>query len=640
MHFFPDDPQITAFALGEIDDAAEVKRIEAAVAASPELREAVDSIRATSAALSQALAAEPAPEMTSADKAALQAHASPPKPEAKRSRPLLTLFKVLGASAVLGIIASIFIPTVGRVRESARMSPERSAERQAYYQRMIEAEQLGTRGYYDDAQDIRARSEPWNTDAFDPIIEAGFRSPMVEPLSTLSIDVDTASYAKVREFIMRGQLPPPDAVRLEELINYFPYQDSPPARSPAEGGDPFAVHVEQASAPWASEHRLLRVNLKGYELPWADRPASNLVFLIDVSGSMNSPNRLPLVKGALRLLTDRLDERDRVAIVVYAGASGIALPSTTANNSQTIRHALDRLQAGGSTNAGQGITLAYATAREFFIKGGNNKVILCTDGDFNVGITDRGQLGELVQQNADEGISLTVLGFGMGNYKDNMLEDLSTQGKGTYGYIDTGAEARKFFLQQLASNLFTIAHDVKIQTEFNPAKVQAYRLIGYENRMLEAEEFNDDATRAGDIGPGHTVTAFYEIIPPGVPINLSGVDPLRYQAPATLPAEEDEGTGELATIKVRFKRPGEEKSELLVQTVSAESPVPYEDASEDFRFGAAVAAFGMRLRQSPHVADYSWREIRNSATTALGQDRGDYRTEFIEIITRASRLTE
>jgi Ca-activated chloride channel homolog len=549
----------------------------------------------------------------------------PTTPEKKPGLRLITFLTIL---AIIGILASIFIPTVGRVRESARGSgsyiwSEPGAERVHYLDPLDQA--------------IRPRSEPWNTDAFDPIVEAGFSVPLIEPLSTFSIDVDTASYAKVREFLREGRLPPPDAVRIEELINYFPYADAAPDRSPANGGDPFALRTELTSAPWAPQHHLLRINLKGYEIPWDDRPPSNLVFLIDVSGSMNPENRLPLVKKSLRLLVERLDARDRIAIVVYAGNSGLALPSTPASETRSILRSIDRLEAGGSTNAGQGIQLAYATARDHFIEGGNNRVILCTDGDFNVGVTDRGQLGELVQQNADEGVSLTVLGFGMGNYKDNMLEDLSNKGKGTYGYIDTEAEARKFFVHQIASNLFNIAHDVKIQVEFNPAEVAAYRLIGYENRKLRPEEFNDDSARAGDIGPGHTVTAFYEIVPAHIAMDLPGVDPLRYQTVAITPG--GAGPGELATLKVRFKRPEEDRSELLARTISTGQMESFAETSDDLRFGAAVASFGMRLRNSPHVANYTWKEIRDTATASLGADPEGYRAEFLRLVAQASSLS-
>jgi Ca-activated chloride channel family protein len=477
--------------------------------------------------------------------------------------------------------------------------------------------------------------EAWSTEHYDMIVETGFRSPLVAPLSTFSIDVDTASYANVRRMLNSGMLPPANAVRIEELINYFPYADAAPTVAPDQGGEPFAVHLAQTVAPWNPTHRLLRVALKGYVMPWDARPASNLVFLLDVSGSMNTPNKLPLVKEAMQLLTRRLDGRDRVAIVVYAGASGLALPSTTANNVETIAHAIGNLSAGGSTNAGAGIQLAYKVARDHFIEGGNNRVILCTDGDFNVGVTDRGALVDIVAAQAAAGIPLTILGFGMGNYKDGMLEELSNKGKGSYAYIDSAAEARKVFLQDLASNLFTIARDVKIQVEFNPAQVQAYRLIGYENRRLLAEDFNNDQKQAGDIGPGHSIVALYEIIPGAIPYATDAVDALRYQEqPATAVL-----TDELATVKLRYKEPKAEASRLLTRTVRADAIAPFANAAADLRFTAAVAALGMRLAGSAHIGAFPFSEIENIVAGALGDDPGGHRAELIDLLRKAATLS-
>jgi Ca-activated chloride channel family protein len=489
--------------------------------------------------------------------------------------------------------------------------------------------------------DYIARQQPpahFNTESYDPIEETDFRSPLVAPLSTFSIDVDTASYANVRRFLKQGQMPPADAVRIEELINYFSYNDAPPTKSLKDGGDPFAVHMAQSTAPWNPEHRLLRIALKGYEMPWAERPASNLVFLLDVSGSMNQPNKLPLVKSAMDLLIRRLDERDRVAIVVYAGASGLALPSTTANNRETIAHALDNLKAGGSTNAGAGIELAYATARAHMIEGGNNRVILCTDGDFNVGQTNRSELAESAEAAADEGISLTVLGFGMHNYKDDMLETLSNKGKGSYAYIDSSAEARKVFLQDIASNLFKIAKDVKIQVEFNPEQVKAYRLIGYENRRLKAEDFNNDAKKAGDIGPGHSVVALYELVPVNSERTIAAVDPLRYQAKPELDSKVT--NGEVATVKLRYKQPEGTTSQLITHTVRNDERVSFEQSNDDFRFTTAVAAFGLRLTGSEHIGDYNYSQIERIAVDALGDDPGGHRSEFTELVRRAETIAE
>ncbi len=482
----------------------------------------------------------------------------------------------------------------------------------------------------------REREESWNTEGYDPIEETGFRSPLVAPLSTFSIDVDTASYANVRRFLNQGQLPPADAVRIEELINYFPYDDAPPTRSLDEGGEPFAVHMDLTTAPWDTGHQLLRIGLKGYEMPWEERPASNLVFLLDVSGSMNSPNKLPLVKDAMRLLVDRLDARDRVAIVVYAGASGLVLPSTTANNRETISHAIHNLAAGGSTNAGAGIELAYKVARDHFIKGGNNRVILCTDGDFNVGQTNRGDLSDIASGQAEAGVSLTILGFGMGNYKDDMLESLSNKGKGSYAYIDSQSEAEKVFLEEIASNLFKIAKDVKIQVEFNPAHVGAYRLIGYENRRLKAEDFNDDRKKAGDIGPGHSVVALYEIVPPESDMDLPTVDPLKYQDTPSAGSRSDE----LATVKLRYKQPEGETSRLISRTVTTSDQRPLTSASADVRFAAAVAAFGMRLSGSELLGEFGWNSIEELARTSMGGDAGHHRSEFLQLIRKARDLKD
>ncbi|MGC6506070.1 MAG: YfbK domain-containing protein [Coraliomargaritaceae bacterium] len=474
----------------------------------------------------------------------------------------------------------------------------------------------------------------WNSERYDPIEESDFRSPLVAPLSTFSIDVDTASYANVRRFLQHGQIPPANAVRIEELINYFNYEDAPPVVSPEQGGKPFAVHMTQSTAPWNSKHHLLRIGLKGYEMPWEDRPASNLVFLLDVSGSMQSNYKLPLVKQAMLQLIHRLDKRDRVAVVVYAGASGLALPSTTADNSETIAHALQNLRAGGSTNAGAGIQLAYATARKHFIKEGNNRVILCTDGDFNVGVSDRGELSAIAEKQAEEGISLTVLGFGMGNYNDNILEDLSNKGKGSYAYIDSPAEARKVFLQDLAANIFKIAKDVKIQVEFNPAAVQAYRLIGYENRRLQAEDFNNDTKKAGDIGPGHSIVALYELIPHGAEATLPTVDTLRYQTSGKKNSQKDE----VATVKLRYKLPEAVTSKLIVRTIKTGEILPLEKTNPDFRFSAAVAAFGLKLRASESIGSFGYTEIGQIALNSLGHDSGGNRSDFIGLVDTAKQL--
>lgn len=472
------------------------------------------------------------------------------------------------------------------------------------------------------------------TESYDHFGDNPFFSPLQEPLSTFSIDVDTASYSNVRRMIETGSRVPVDATRIEEFLNYFTYDYTPPASGEAGKpieGPPFSANIEAASAPWAPDHRLVRIGLKGYEIDWKSRPPSNLVFLLDVSGSMNADNKLPLVKESLRLLVERLDERDRISIVVYAGNSGLVLPPTSAKQRKKILQAVEKLEAGGSTNGGEGIALAYKTAREQFNQLGNNRVILCTDGDFNVGITDQGALVKLVEEQGKTGVYLTVLGFGMGNLKDNMLETLSNKGNGNYAYVDTKQESRKIFVHGLSGTLVTIAKDVKIQVEFNPAKVGAYRLIGYENRLLEAQDFDDDTKDAGEIGAGHSVTAFYEVIPIGQEADmLKRISPLKYQKVG--PREDNPGaTGELLTLKLRYKQP-EARESALMTIPFTDAGASFADASLDFRFASSVASFGMILRDSDFRGTSKLSAVLESATSALGPDRYGYRKEFLELV--------
>ena len=473
------------------------------------------------------------------------------------------------------------------------------------------------------------RMARFNTEAYDRVEDNPFLDVRQNPLSTFSIDVDTASYANVRRFINSGRLPPRDAVRIEEMINYFHYDDPQP-----DGEAPFSVSMEVAPAPWMVEHQLLRIGLKGAELEMENRPPSNLVFLLDVSGSMRSANKLPLVKKSIGLLVEKLDERDRVAIVVYAGASGLALPSTSCDQKATILGALERLGAGGSTNGGAGITLAYQTAAANFRSDGINRVILATDGDFNIGLTDQGGLTRLIEEKARSGVFLSVLGFGMGNYKDSTLEKLADRGNGNYAYIDTLNEARKHLVHEMDATLVTIAKDVKIQIEFNPAQVGSYRLIGYENRVLRAEDFNDDRKDAGEIGAGHSLTALYEIVPAGGAAGAAAIDPLKYQQPRqSTPATE---SAELLTLKLRYKAPHEDTSRLLSYPLAAGAARDsYAAASENFKLAAAVASFGMLLRDSPHKGSTTMGSVLELATEAKGQDRHGYRAELLELIRRA-----
>jgi Ca-activated chloride channel family protein len=483
--------------------------------------------------------------------------------------------------------------------------------------------------------------QEFNTEAYDHIVDNAFASVADRPLSTFSIDVDTASYSNMRRFLQAGQVPPPGAVRIEEMVNYFRYDYAPPADS-----TPFAAHTEIAACPWNTDHRLVRIGLKGKEVRREDRPPGNFVFLLDVSGSMDQPNKLPLVVEGMKMLVEQLGENDRVAIVVYAGASGLVLPSTTCDQKETVIAALDKLRAGGSTNGGAGIELAYRTAGENFIRGGTNRVVLCTDGDFNIGLTNQSELIRLIEAKAKSGVFLTVLGFGTGNYKDSTMEKLADKGNGNYGYIDTKSEARKVLVEQLTGTLVTIAKDVKVQVEFNPAKVTAWRLIGYENRLLRKEDFNDDTKDAGEIGAGHTVTALYEVVPAGVPFKTPGVDPLRYQparpAPVALdgaaPAPLAKHSDELMLLKLRYKQPDGERSELLSFPV-IDNGGKFAGASEDFRFAASVAAFGMILRNSPHKGDWTLDGVIELADGSLGKgDDRAYRKEFVELARRAAKL--
>jgi Ca-activated chloride channel family protein len=471
-----------------------------------------------------------------------------------------------------------------------------------------------------------------NQDRYSRIVENPFQSVTENPLSTFGVDVDTASYAKVRRYLLQeGQLPPPDAVRIEELINYFDYDYAPP-----EGDLPFAAHVEVAACPWQVEHRLVRIGLKGREIPEDERPATNLVFLLDVSGSMEPDDKLPRALRALRLLVERLRENDRVAIVVYAGESGLALPSTAGFQKQRIAAALDSLHAGGSTNGASGIRLAYDVAQEHFIKGGTNRVILCTDGDFNVGTTSTGDLERLIEEQAKGGVFLTVLGFGIGNHNDEMMEKLADKGNGNYGYIDSEAEARKLLVEQAGGTLVTIAKDVKAQLEFNPRLVAAHRLIGYEDRMLAPEDFNDDKKDAGEIGAGHTVTALYELTPAGQHVNVPAADELKYQRPAEL--TKAAASDELLTLKLKYKQPDGQQSEKPLIVPVRDSALAFAQASADFRFAAAMAGFGLLLRDSQFKGNLTFGAVREIAEQTVGPDPHGRRAEFVQMVRQASAL--
>ncbi|MCP5473844.1 MAG: VWA domain-containing protein [Rhodanobacteraceae bacterium] len=469
--------------------------------------------------------------------------------------------------------------------------------------------------------------EPTDTERYADITPNAVIAASEQPVSTFSIDVDTGAYSNVRRFLDQGQLPPTDAVRIEEFINYFDYAyPTPDSRE-----QPFSVHTELALAPWNQERWLLQVGLKGFEVPLAQLPASNLVFLLDVSGSMQSADKLPLVKQAMKLVVEQMRPQDHIAIVVYAGAAGLVLPSTSGADKAQIIASLDALEAGGSTNGGQGIQLAYQVAREQFVEGGVNRVILATDGDFNVGMVDQQDLEDLVTRERKSGIALTTLGFGQGNYNDEIAERLADLGDGNHAYIDTEREARKVLVTELSANLLTIAKDVKIQVEFNPAVVAEYRLIGYENRMLAREDFNNDAVDAGEIGAGHTVTALYELTPVGSP--ALRLPPLRYAA-----TEKAEGkSNEVALLKLRYKLPEQERSRLIEQTVTR--PRQINAGSAQLQLAAAVAAFGEALRGGKYLDGFALGAIAGLVAEHKGQDRYGMVAELEDLVRKAEVLS-
>jgi len=676
-----DDPRLTAHAVGEGDEGT-----KAAVEASEVLTQEAEEIADAARLLSAAFDVEPVPALLPEQREAIEKAAM----HRRGSR--------LPAQAYLGLAAALTVVVTGSVYYSIRsrqpmavFAPGTSELPPPKYEPAVsipaapsavpppsgnvprselrvgglskaDAEKLRANGYLGPANEsvdlaveggvaggveggvaggvvggvvgglpdvgVRQPSGPFNREAYAYRADNDFLAVDQNPLSTFSIDVDTASYSNVRRFLNAGQRPPADAVRIEEMVNYFPYDYAPP-----EGGAPFAAHIEVAPAPWNKAHRLVRIGLKTRDLD--TRPDGNLVFLIDVSGSMQPENKLPLVKQALRLLVDRLTERDRVAMVVYAGSAGLVLPPTRGSERAAIVRAIDHIEAGGSTNGGQGIQLAYELAQRHFIAGGVNRVILATDGDFNVGTTDEGSLVRLIEEKAKTGVFLSVFGFGMGNYQDQRLEMLADKGNGNYGYIDTVHEARKALVEQTNSTLVTVAKDVKIQVELNPARVQSYRLIGYENRLLRPEDFKDDTKDAGEVGAGHAVTALYEIVPAGGEKAGRDIDPLAYQTKGGL--TDAAKSGELLRLKLRYKDPEGEESRPMEWPV-ADRDTALDQTSRDFRFAAAVAAFGMILRDSPHKGSATLDGVLQLAEAGRGVDRFGYRAEFITLVHKAKGL--
>ena len=480
---------------------------------------------------------------------------------------------------------------------------------------------------------LHRKNQDYEREGYDGIVENRFLKATDNPLSTFSIDVDAASYSNIRRMLNAGNLPPAGAVRIEEMINYFQYSYPQP-----KDGQPFSINTEISASPWNPAHKLIVIGLQGKKISSDQLPAANIVFLVDVSGSMMDHNKLPLVKQSLKMLADQLRPQDKIALVVYAGSAGVVLPSASGEEKIKIKDAIEQLEAGGSTAGGAGIQLAYKVAKENFIKGGNNRVVLCTDGDFNVGASSDDVLERMIEEERKSGVFLTVLGYGIGNYQDAKMQKLSNKGNGNHAYIDNFQEARKVLVNEFGGTLFTIAKDVKLQIEFNPAKVQAYRLIGYENRLLNKEDFNNDMKDAGELGSGHTVTALYEVIPVGVKSGfIESVDKLKYQDRKQIPVSS--GIDEVMTIKFRYKQPDENQSKLIEHTVF-DVAVPIQKTSDNFRFAAAVAQFGMILRNSEFKQSSSYENAWKLAKSSIGDDREGYRGEFLRMIRYAESLAQ
>lgn len=632
MKLSPDDPKLTAYALGELPDH-ECAAVEAALAESPECLKAVEAIQTFAGQLTGELQQESAAALTPEQvQAVIQAGPDKDKiiPLFGDKRTSRTIWMIAAGFVLMLTLSSLFLPSLTKAKRES--TPERVM---MYAAPSASAPPSAIMDFYRESSEPARYIIPQNTitpsATYQHYIENPFIPVAQEALSTFSTDVDTASYAIIRQFLNRNMLPPPDAVRIEEMLNYFTYHYPQP-----EGNVPFSVNMESASCPWNSEHRLLRVGLKGREMPQDKRPASNFVFLIDVSGSMSPADRLPLIKQSLRQLVKKMTEKDRVAMVVYASSSGVVLPSTSCANKEQVLEAIDRLEAGGSTNGGDGIQRAYSLAAENFIPGGVNRVILCTDGDFNVGITDRNELIRLIESKAKSGVFLTTLGVGMDNLQDATLQQLADKGNGNYHHLDSLEEGHKVLIEQMNSTLVTIAKDVKVQIEFNPAQVQAYRLIGYEKRMLRKEDFNNDAKDAGEIGAGHTVTALYEIVPIGAK-PVDNVDPLKYQAPAPPAKANTDGSKELCTVKLRYKQPEGDNSKLIAVPY-VDSGASYGKASQDFKFAASVAVFGQILKGSTYTSNSSLDAVLELATEAKGEDAEGYRAEFLNLVKKAKEL--
>jgi Ca-activated chloride channel family protein len=664
MSIDSNDPRLTAYALGEMDEQERVNFEQELDAAG---RAEVEAIRALAGDLGAEMGNEPVVALSAAQRASVTRDLEPRRwpwalaallfisasvaavwawnapPMARQNLEVAKLQERDAVESLRGTDQSKPAKMPSLTLEPARMKFDLDIK-----QALVDQAEVDTEVWYETVESRTAKMDgaasttpifftsrpgmvdarsPWkSTTAYDRIQENTFRRTSDKDISTFSIDVDTASYSQVRRYLASGQRPPKDAVRIEELINYFSYDYAPPA----EGA--FATHVELAACPWNGRHLLARIALKGREIAVAKRPQSNIVFLIDVSGSMQSADKLELLKRGLELLIAKLDERDRVSIVVYAGAAGCVLGPTNGAKKNVIRGVLGSLEAGGSTNGGQGIQLAYELARKNFVKEGTNRVLLCTDGDFNVGMTDRGSLSRLIEKEAKSGVFLSVLGFGTGNYQDASMEDLSNRGNGNYAYIDSLREARKVLVEQMSGTLVTIAKDVKIQIYFNPSKVEGWRLIGYENRVLAAKDFNDDKKDAGDIGAGHTVTALYELVPAGSSIPGAEVDPNPFVERKVVGNDRS-----LFRLRLRFKRPDSDKSTLIERDIT-ERGAGFDQASPEFRWAAGVAAFGMLMRGSDYIEGANLGAVEEICAGARGEDSGGYRAEFLELVQRARKL--
>jgi Ca-activated chloride channel homolog len=660
-----DDPNLTAFALGELEPDEHAKMAEA-IADSPEAQSYVAETQQFARLLRTEYEADRQLVADSISKKRERLTNVVWTEEQRRSSSRYQWGSLVAMLAIFAVIGAVAITTLRR--ESGRLTTQRK-QTQNLPSATVEAEPEPTgemdmaeppppppvpmskpmasnafgfryssgAGETKEAEPPSRYRQDFNTATYDKLEENPFLPAATNPLSTFSIDVDTASYANVRRFINSGSLPPKDAVRVEEMINYFTYDYKEP-----DGDKPFSIDVDATSCPWEASHRLLRIGLKGREVANEKRPASNLVFLLDVSGSMMPAERLPLVKQAMRLLVDKLRENDRVAIVIYAGGSGLALKSTPGNEKEKILRALEELQAGGSTNGAEGIELAYKVAAENFIKGGVNRVILATDGDFNIGVTNQGELIRLIEAKAKTGVFLSVLGVGTDNLKDSTMQKLADKGNGNYAYLDSVEEARKVLVQQINGTLMTIAKDVKIQVEFNPAQVASYRLIGYEKRLLRKEDFNNDKVDAGEIGAGHTVTALYEVVPASAgttdpAASVPPVDPLKYQSPGSPMAAKTDSSPEMVTVKLRHKKPDGDVSELTEKSFT-DNGSKFENAAPDLKFAAAVAEFGMLLRDSQFKGKGSFGAVIEWAQEGKGRDTAGYRAGFIEMAHKAQSL--